>query len=333
VVHDRVEPIAPNGDQATIGVDIGGTKVLAVLVTADGSIVDDTKVPTPATGEAMLDVVAEGDTALGAGAGAGPGSVRHVGVGAPGLVDRHGVLRFAPNLPGVVGLAMREGLEARVTGVHFRTGNDATCAGWAEWMFGAAKGTRNALMVTLGTGIGGGIVTEGVVFEGSNGFAGEIGHMVVDPHGPSCPCGRQGCWERFASGSGLGRLGRDAAVAGRARRVVELAGGDPESVRGEHVTRAAAEGDPEALLVMTGFAWWLALGLANLANVFDPDCIVVGGGLVAAGSMLIEPTRAAFAELVEAPTHRPEIHIVAAALGERAGAIGAALLARPHVTQ
>jgi glucokinase len=334
VARDRVAPVAPAGDEATIGVDIGGTKVLAVVVSADGSILDDTKVATPTTGEAMLDVVAEVVIALGASHGAGPvqgaGPIQRVGVGAPGLVDRDGVLRFAPNLPGVVGLPMREGLEARVPGVRFRTGNDATCAGWAEWMFGAAQGTANALMVTLGTGIGGGIVTEGAIFEGSNGYAGEIGHMVVDPHGPLCPCGRQGCWERFASGSGLGRLGREAAMAGRAHRVVELAGGDAEAVRGEHVTRAAAEGNTEAHAVMASFAWWLALGLANLANVFDPDCIVVGGGLVEAGRMLMEPTRAAFAELVEAPSHRPDIRILPAALGERAGAIGAALLARAN---
>ena len=129
------------------------------------------------------------------------------------------------------------------------------------------------------------------------------------------------------------RLAREAAQAGRAARVVELAGGDPEAVRGEHVTRAATEGNPEARLVMADFAWWLALGLANLANVFDPDCFVLGGGLIEAGAVLMEPTRAAFADLVEAVGHRPEIRILPAALGERAGAIGAALLARtPRTT-
>jgi glucokinase len=182
-------------------------------------------------------------------------------------------------------------------------------------------------MVTLGTGIGGGIVVDGRLVEGANGFAGEIGHMVVDPHGPRCPCGRRGCWERFASGSGLARLGREAALAGEARRIVELAGGDPEAVRGEHVTRAAAEGDPQALAVMASFGWWLALGLANLANTFDPECFVLGGGLVEAGEILLQPVRNAFMNLVEAPSLRPPIDILPAALGERAGAVGAALLA------
>jgi glucokinase len=202
---------------------------------------------------------------------------------------------------------LRERLEAVHPGTSWRIGNDATCAG-----------------------IGGGIVASGRPLLGANGFAGEFGHMVVDPHGPPCPCGKRGCWERFASGSGLGRLAREAAHAGQATRVLELAGGDPENVRGENVTTAAAEGDQEASAVMAQFAWWLALGLANLANVFDPEVIVVGGGLIEAGDVLLTPTRLAFGELVEGVEHRPPIRIVAAELGERAGAIGAAVLAGLH---
>jgi glucokinase len=150
--------------------------------------------------------------------------------------------------------------------------------------------------------------------------------MCVDPQGPRCPCGRRGCWERFASGSGLARLARDAAFAGRIPGVVALAGGDAEDVRGEHVTRAAATGDHGALSVMADFGWWVALGIAALVNVLDPEVVVVGGGLVAAGDLLLEPTRAAYLDLVLAPAHRPPVEIRAAALGERAGAVGAALL-------
>jgi glucokinase len=183
------------------------------------------------------------------------------------------------------------------------------------------------VLVTLGTGIGGGIVCEGRLLRGANGFAGEIGHTVVDPHGPPCPCGKRGCWERFASGTGLGRLARDAAHAGQAPNVVALAGGDPDAVRGEHVTKAAAAGDPDAVGVMARYAWWLALGLANMANTFDPEVIVLAGGLVEAGDVLLEPTRSAFEGLVEAADQRPPVRIVLAELGERAGAIGAAKLA------
>ncbi|HEX4863467.1 MAG TPA: ROK family protein, partial [Acidimicrobiales bacterium] len=167
--------------------------------------------------------------------------------------------------------------------------------------------------------------------EGAHGYAGEFGHMVVDPHGPLCPCGKKGCWERFASGSGLGLLGREAALAGTARRLVELAGGDPEAVRGEHVTRAAEEGDSSSQEIMDRFAWWVALGLSNLANALDPELIVIGGGLITAGDVLMIPTRRAFQQLVEAPDARSGLRIVPAALGASAGAIGAGVRAADMV--
>jgi glucokinase len=245
----------------------------------------------------------------------------------PGLVGRDGILEFSPHLAGLVGVPLAEHLAAAAPGADLWVGNDATAAGWAEHRHGAGTGSDDVLMVTLGTGIGGGIIAGGRLYEGSKRFAGEWGHTVIDPHGPLCPCGQRGCWERFASGSGLGRLGRETAQAGRARRVVELAGGDAEAVRGEHVTVAAAEGDPEAVAIMESFAWWLALGLANLANVFDPGVIVLGGGLIEAGEVLMAPVRSCFADLVQAGEQRSTT-IRAAALGSRAGAIGAGLLAR-----
>ena len=144
-------------------------------------------------------------------------------------------------------------------------------------------------MVTLGTGIGAGIITSGRLLHGAQGFAGEPGHMVVDPNGPPCPCGKRGCWERFASGSGLGRLARDAASGGRLDAAVALAGGDPEAVRGEHVTASARAGDVESQAVLDELARWIALGLANLVNVLDPALIVIGGGLVEAADLLLPP--------------------------------------------
>lgn len=275
--------------------------------------------PTPLGEAAVLDALAAAVEAL------GPPSA--VGVGLPGLVDIDGVLRFAPNLAGVVDLDVRGALSGRFPGVPVRVDNDATCAGWAEGQVGAARGADHSILVTLGTGIGGGVIAAGRVLRGAHGFAGEVGHMVVDPDGPPCPCGQRGCWERFASGSGLGRLAREAATARPFGPMVDLAGGDPDDVRGEHVTQAAAQGDPDALAVMDAFARWVALGLANLANVFDPELFVLGGGLVEAGDILLGPVREAFAGLVLAGAHRPAVAIEAAALGEHAGAIGAALLA------
>lgn len=307
------------GGRRTIGIDVGGTKLLAVAGERD------VRRPTPrGGGQPIVDAICEVVDVLG-GADA-------VGLGIAGLVDRDGTLHMGPNLPGVVGYPFGATV-ADALGLPVAVDNDATTATWAELRLGAARGAREAVLVTLGTGIGGGHVHGGVLQRGANGFAGEPGHMVVDPRGPLCPCGRRGCWERFASGSGLGRLARDAAAAGRAGRVVELAGGDPEAVRGEHVTLAAQEGDRGALAVLREFGWWVALGIANLVNVLDPEVVVVGGGLAEAGELLLAPVRERFGELVLAPDQRPPVRIVAAELGERAGAIGAALLAEELLAQ
>ncbi len=303
----------------SVGIDIGGTKLLAVRVDADGSVVTDTAQASPTSGPDLIDEVLAAWERL---CGPKPASL---GVGVPGLVDASDTVRFAPNLQGVNGTSLGDALRAALPAVPVWIGNDATAACWAEHQRGAGAGCTEMIMVTLGTGIGGGIVSGGDLLEGSNRYAGEFGHMVVDPNGPRCPCGKRGCWERFASGPGLGFLGREMAVAGEAPRVVELAGGEAETVRGEHVTVAAREGDGPAIEIMARFAWWVALGLANLANAFDPEVIVVGGGLAEAGDVLIEPTRRAFADLVEGPELRTRLRILPAALGPQAGAVGAAL--------
>jgi glucokinase len=172
-------------------------------------------------------------------------------------------------------------------------------------------------------------VVDGRLVRGANGFAGEVGHMVVDDDGIPCPCGRNGCWERYASGSALGEQARAVVAAGGGRRFVELAGGDPAQVTGEHVTAAASEGDAEAVAVLDRFADWFALGLGNLVHVLDPSRCVVGGGLVAAGDVILAPIRTALSTVrLVAPEHRPHVEVVPAVLGAQAGAIGAALLAR-----
>ncbi len=314
----------------SVGIDLGGTKCLAVAL--DGTtVVDEAQVPTPVGAEAILDAMAAVTLdVVSDGTGGVGGTPIAVGVGAAGLVDRAGVLRFAPNLRGVDGLAVRAELERRL-GLPVVVDNDATCATWAERQMGAAVGMDDVVVVTLGTGIGGGIVAGGRLARGANGFAGEVGHMVVVKGGPACPCGKRGCWERFASGSGLGRLAREAAEGGRAGAVLALAGGDPEAVRGEHVSAAARAGDAEACEVLAELGWWVALGLANLANLLDPEAFVVGGGLATLGDLLFDPIRAAFATLLEGAAFRPPIPILPASLGPRAGAIGAACLAAESV--
>jgi glucokinase len=303
-----------------VGVDVGGTKLLAVRVDPDGFVVPDPIQAAPRDGASLIDEIAAAARRLSG------GLPESLGIGIPGLVDAGDSIRFAPNLPGVAGTPVGSALRDQMPNTRLWVGNDATAACWGEYIRGAGQGYDHMLMVTLGTGIGGGVVCNRSLIEGANRFAGEFGHMVVDPDGPQCPCGKQGCWERFASGAGLGVLGRAMAVAGDAPRLVELAG-DAEAVRGEHVTVAATGGDGPALAVMTDFAWWVALGLSNLAAIFDPQVIVVGGGLVEAGDALMGPTREAFKELLEASKVRPRVDIVVAALGVQAGAVGAALLA------
>lgn len=315
-------------ERLACGLDLGGTKLLGVVVDPDtpGPPLLEEKVATPAGGEAVVDQVVALATRLREQAEARTGAVvGAVGLGAPGLVDRAGTLRYGPNLPGVVDLGLA-GLLGERLGMAVTVDNDATCAAWGEHERGASQGHDHSVLVTLGTGIGAGITVKGEVLRGANGFAGEPGHMIVDPSGPLCPCGRRGCWERFASGSGLGWLARESAHAGLASGVVARAGGEPEDVRGEHVTAAASEGDPEALAVLDRFGWWAALGIANLVDLLDPGVVVIGGGLAEAGDLVLEPTRTAYHRLVFAASHRPEVPIVVAHLGERAGAVGAALL-------
>ena len=298
------------------GVDIGGTKCLGVVVDDAGAILREERLTTPAGAEALLDVL---DGLAGALA-----PYDRFGVGAAGLVSIDGVWRAAPNVSGVWDFPIAERLADRL-GHPVQVDNDATCATLAEWQAGAALGASDVVLVTLGTGIGGGIVAGGRLVRGAHGFAGEPGHMVVDPNGPPCVCGRRGCWERYASGSGLARLAREAATGGRLARVVALAG-DAEAVRGEHVQFAAREGDHEALVVIDQWAWWVALGLVNLTNLLDPEVVVMGGGLAGAVDLVLAPVRRHFVDLLYAPGHRRHPRIEMAALGEQAGAIGAALL-------
>jgi len=304
-----------------LGIDVGGTKCLGVILDPDGEVVEEQRRPTPKGPEAIIDTLAELATAM------GPWDT--IGIGVPGLVTRDGVLRAAPNLIDINDFQVGALLGAKL-GHKVEVDNDGTCAAAAEWKSGAARGVSDFVMVTLGTGIGGGVIAGGALIRGANGFTGEIGHVVVDPDGPPCPCGRRGCWERYASGSGLGRLAREAAVGKRLQRVVALAGGDAERVRGEDVQAAAREGDADALQVIDLFGRWVALGLVNLTNVLDPAAFVLGGGLAASADLYLGPIQQWFTKLLYAPHLRPHPVLSFAQLGERAGAVGAALLAEVH---
>ncbi len=304
-----------------VGLDVGGTKIAGLRVSRDGRILARRTVPTPASDpEATVAEMVRLASEL------RNRQVVAVGVGAAGMVDvSAGVLRYAPNLAWRE-LAIAERLRDALA-LPCQVDNDANAAAWGEFRFGAGRGYRHMLLVTVGTGIGGGIVADRRLFRGAHGFAAEIGHVVVDPAGPPCGCGNRGCWEQVASGHAIGRLGREAATSGESPVIAELAGGDPDAVTGVTVTEAAARGDPAAIGILAEVGGRLGTGIAGLVNVLDPEVVVVGGGAIAAGELLLEPARAAYADAVEAPDHRPPVPIVAARLGNDAGAVGAAALA------
>lgn len=300
------------------GVDLGGTKLLGVVLDEEGDVVREARRPTPRGGPALLDALAEVAAEL------APWDA--LGVGVAGRVTRSGVVQASPNLAGVRDLDVRAGVAERLGRVP-EVDNDATTATLAEWRLGAGRGVADLVLVTLGTGIGGGFVLGGRVHRGAHGFAGEIGHVVVVPDGRPCVCGQRGCWERYASGSGLAIDAREAAEGGRFERGVDLAGGDPEAVRGEHVWAAAREDDADARELVDRFARAVALGLVGLVNTLDPEVVVLGGGLIGQADLLIEPVRRHLVDLLYTPDPRFVPRLEPAGLGERAGAVGAALLA------
>lgn len=315
------------------GLDLGGTKLLGLVIDPDVEGAEpfaEHRVPTPSGAEAVVASAAGlvDDLRIRV-RGEHGRELRAVGIGAPGLVDRAGTFRYGPNLPGVIGVPMAADLGERL-GLPVVADNDATCAAWGEHERGASRGRNHSLLVTLGTGIGGGVTVKGEPLRGAYGFAGEPGHMVVDPSGPECVCGRRGCWERFASGTGLGWLAREGVALGAVSAdgpIVAAAGGTVAAVRGEHVTTAARDGDPEAGAVFDRFADWLALGLVNLVTLLDCEIVVVGGGLVEVADLYLPRTRQILRQALMASEHRPRVPVVPARLGERAGAVGAALLA------
>ena len=311
-----------SGEPHAIGLDIGGTKIAGGVVTAGGVVLERTRVPTPpadeaATLAAMVAVVDE--------LRARHPRVDAVGVGAAGMVEwPRGRLRWAPH-NAYRRLELRRLLHER-TGLPTVVDNDATAAAWAEARFGAGAGTDDLVLVAVGTGIGGGLVLDGAVYRGTAGLGGEVGHMIVAPDGDPCDCGNRGCLETMASGSALGRAARAVAAADPGGRLATLAGG-PQRVTGEIVFQAAKEGDQAAIALFERTGYWLGVGIASLITIFDPDVVVVGGGLAATGDLLLAPARASMERYVFGRAHRDLPPVAPARLGADAGLVGAATLA------
>ena len=313
-----------------IGVDVGGTKVAAGVVDEDGRIIAKLKRSTPAASPARTEqAIADAVTELLAGHQVPPGQVTAIGIGAAGFVDSaRATILFAPNL------AWRdEPLKQRVEerlGREVVVENDANASAWAEARFGAARGYRDVMLVALGTGIGAAILIGGELYRGRWGMAGEPGHIRVVPDGRLCGCGNRGCWEQYCSGNALVAEAREFARRSPegAIRLLQLGGGAPEGISGPVITKAATEGDPAALRCFQIVGSWLGQGLADLAAILDPACFVIGGGVSEAGDLLLDPARAAFERALTGRGHRPLAEIRVAQLGEDAGIVGAADLAR-----
>jgi glucokinase len=309
----------------TIGVDIGGTKIAAGLVSENGQLVTRVRRETPATDvdrieEATADAVRELVSQH---------EVEAVGIAAAGFVDAsRSTIVFAPNLAWR-DEPLRADLERRID-LPVVVENDANAAAWGEFRHGAGRDVDDMVLLTVGTGLGGGIVVEGRLLRGHSGFAAELGHVRVVPDGHRCGCGNRGCWEQYASGRALVREARELASTDSpmAARLLELAGGKPKHIEGPHVTQAAEEGDPAAIELLADLGTWLGEGIASVVAALDPALIVVGGGVSAAGDLLLQPARAAFRRQLTARGYRPEAGIVRAELGNDAGMIGAADLAR-----
>lgn len=311
----------------TVGIDIGGTKVMAGVVDADGYILEKVRAETPEKSKSpkvVEDTIAELVLDL---------SDRHdvhaVGIGAAGWVDadRSRVL-FAPHLAWR-DEPLKDALTARLA-VPVMVDNDANTAAWGEWRFGAGRGEDHLVMITLGTGIGGAILEDGRVKRGKYGVAGEFGHIQVVPGGHRCPCGNRGCWEQYSSGNALVREARELAAAESpvAYGIIGRTGGQPADITGPLITELAREGDAMCVELLQDIGQWLGIGIANLAAALDPGCFVIGGGVSAADELLIDPARDAFRRHLTGRGYRPEARIAKAQLGPEAGMVGAADLAR-----
>jgi glucokinase len=310
----------------TIGVDVGGTKVAAGVVDEHGQILEKIRRPTPSTNpQETAEVIAEVVDLL----KSKFDDVSAVGLGAAGFVDEtRSTVLFAPNLAWR-DEPIKEKVEGRV-GLPVVVENDGNAMAWGEARFGAGRGEGHLVCVTLGTGIGGGIIIDGKLYRGRFGIGAEFGHVRVVPDGRRCGCGNRGCWEQYASGNALVREARDLARVAptMAGRLLELGNGSPGGISGPEITQAAREGDPAALECFRTIAQWTGQGLADLAAILDPGAFIIGGGLSDAGDLLIEPIREAFENALTGRGHRVMADIRIAELGSSAGIVGAADLAR-----
>jgi glucokinase len=304
-----------------IGVDVGGTKIAAAVVSPAGEILNEVRYPTQAVPpDRLIDTIAGAITEVKDGFEVGA-----VCLAVPGLImSSVNTVIFSPNLHEIENIRLDEEIGGR-TGMRVTVENDANAAAWGEFRFGAGRDVEHQIFVTLGTGVGGGVIMHGVLLRGAQGAGGELGHVTLDPDGPVCGCGNHGCLEALASGTAIGRRAREVANARPNSALGRLA--IDRQVLGEDVTGLAREGDEAALYVMEETGRWLGIGLAGFVNVFNPEVIAVGGGVSRAGELILEPARKEVYLRARSPS-RDLVEIKEATLGPASGVLGAAALAR-----
>lgn len=315
-----------NNGEFIIAVDLGGTNLRVATIALDGKIIRRLSVPTKAEEgpAAVIDkIVSKVKELVGADE---LRRARALAVAAPGPTDPwSGVIVEPPNLPGWSCVPLKEILESRL-GLPTNVGNDANAAALAEHLFGAGKGTAHMIYVTVSTGIGGGVIVDGKLLLGKSGAAGEVGHMTIDLNGPKCACGNIGCLEALASGTAIARQAQERLKCGAKSSLLDIVRGDISSVTAIEVVQEAQKGDPFAREIINNAANALGVGMVNLANLFDPELIVIGGGLSNAGSLIFDPIRRIVNERAMKITTKG-LRIVPTALGDDVGLLGAAALA------
>ncbi len=309
----------------TVGIDVGGTKIAGGVVDDDGNILATARRESPATDTAAIEgAIQDLVTEL-----RGSHDIEGVGIGAAGFVDnKRSTVMFAANLAWR-DERLKDDLEGKL-GLPVVVENDANAAAWGEVTFGAGADVDDFMLVTVGTGVGGGIVLNGQLHRGAFGVAAEIGHIRMVPGGRLCGCGNLGCWEQYASGSALVKDAQERAMRdpAAAASLIERAGGDIDAISGPMITEDAKAGDDFSVAQLAALGRWVGEGIATLTAVLDPAVVVIGGGVSEAGALLLEPVREHFLSNLTGRDHRPLLQIRQAELGNRAGVIGAADLAR-----